>query len=58
MKYTSIKRYCENNIITLGGKDKFEKELCETIKELSEYPSENLEQIIFFCKALKFIKSN
>jgi hypothetical protein len=50
-------KYAESKIIEMGGKNAVISELDKSIKELAEYPSENLNQIIFYCGVLRYLKS-
>jgi len=50
-------KFATDKMIEMGGKTRFIEQLNETIKELAEYPSENLNQIIFYCGVLRYLKS-
>jgi hypothetical protein len=50
-------KYAASKMIEMNGKSNFIKELENTIRELSEYPSDNLHQLIFFCGVLRYLKS-
>ncbi len=50
-------KYVTDNLIKMKGKTNFILECSNSIRDLSEFPIENLNQIIFFCGVLRYLKS-
>ena len=50
-------KYVQDNIFDMGVKTAFITECCNTIKTLSEYPEENMNQLMFFIGVLRYLKS-
>ncbi len=49
-------KYVETNIIKMNGKTNFIDECSKTITDLSIHPLDNLNQIMFFCGVLRYLK--
>lgn len=57
MKKRPYQLYVEKNMKRIGGKNKFIKECERVIRNLSDYPKDNIHQLIWWCGVIRYLKS-